>query len=106
MNNTNLEIEYNNKNIIKKIIYGIIFGIIYIYCFFGFKIIEKSNINYHLNFLIHWHHWFISLILIIIIYLYFEINKYTHIIYGFLYTLLIHGLIYKDRFDFKIYYNS
>jgi len=103
MNNTNLEIEYSNKNTIKKFIYGVIIGIIYIYFFFGFKIVEKSNINYHLNFIIHWHHWLISLIIIIIIYLYFEINKYTYIIYGFLYTLLIHGLMYKDRFDFKIY---
>ncbi len=102
MNHNNKEIEYN-KNILKKFLYGIIFGIIYIYSFFGFKIIEKSNINYHLNFIIHWHHWLISLILIIIMYLYFEINKYTYILYGFLYTLLIHGLMYKDRFDFKIY---
>lgn len=103
MNNTNLEIEYNNKNIIKKFLYGVIIGIIYIYSFFGFKIVEKSYINYHLNFIIHWHHWLICLILIIIIYLYIEINKYTYIIYGFLYILLIHGLMYKDRFDFKIY---
>jgi len=103
MNNTNQEIEYNKKNIIKKFSYGVIFGIIYIYIFFGFVIIEKSNINYHLNFIIHWHHWLISLILIILIYLYLEINKYTYIIYGFLSTLLIHGLMYNDRFDFKIH---
>ena len=103
MNNTNLEIEYNNKNTIKKFIYGVIIGIIYIYFFFGFKIVEKSNINYHLNFIIHWHHWLISLIIIIIIYLFIKLDKYVSFIYGFLYTLLFHGLMYNDRFDFKIY---
>jgi len=102
MNNIFLKNKYNKK-LIKYFLYGIIFAIIYIYTFFGFKIIEKSNTNYHLNFIIHWHHWMISLILIIIIYFYLKPTKYTSLINGFLYTLLIHGLLYNDRFDFKIY---
>lgn len=88
---------------IEKNIVGIIIGLLHIYLFFGFKIISKSNINYHINFIIHWHHWLISLIIIIIIYLFIKLDKYVSFIYGFLYTLLFHGLMYNDRFDFKIY---
>tara|TARA_Y100000389_G_C17252312_1_gene408723 strand:+ start:466 stop:780 length:315 start_codon:yes stop_codon:yes gene_type:complete len=104
MNNIVLELEnVYNKTLIKTFLFGVIVGIIYIYIYFGFKIIEKSNLNYHLNFIIHWHHWLISLIIIIIIYLFIKLDKYVSFIYGFLYTLLFHGLMYNDRFDFKIY---
>jgi hypothetical protein len=94
---------------LEKFIIGIIIGLLHIYIYFGFKIIVKSNLNYHINFLIHWHHWLIFLIifcfLIIItrIEKFKKIKKYKYYLSGYLIIMIIHGLLYEDRFDFKIY---
>ncbi len=97
--------EKKLKNIINNFIIGLIVGIIYIYIFFGFKIVVGSNINYHINFMnIHWHHWLISVILIIIICLTSIkiIESYKLNIIGFLSSLIFHGLLYEDRLDFSV----
>lgn len=94
---------------IEKFIIGILIGLIHIYIYFGFKIIPKSNIHYHVNFIIHWHHWLICLIILIILFIitklkkFKKIKKYKYYFVGYLITMIIHGLLYEDRFDFKIY---
>tara|TARA_Y100000389_G_scaffold8449_1_gene8027 strand:- start:561 stop:872 length:312 start_codon:yes stop_codon:yes gene_type:complete len=96
---------------IEKTIVGIIIGLLHIYLFFGFKIISKSNINYHINFIIHWHHWLICLIVFCFLLIITKIKKYKKLkklkkykyyLSGYLITMIIHGLLYEDRFDFKI----
>lgn len=97
------------KTKIKKLLVGILLALLHIYIFFGFKIIPKSNINYHINFIIHWHHWLISVILLIILIIITKIKdlkklkRYKYYIVGYLITMIIHGLLYNDRFNFKIY---
>ncbi len=97
------------KTKIKKLLVGILLALLHIYIFFGFKIIPKSNINYHINFIIHWQHWLISLILLIILIIITKIKdlkklkRYKYYIVGYLITMIIHGLLYSDRFNFKIY---
>tara|TARA_B000000477_G_scaffold45663_1_gene38773 strand:+ start:5851 stop:6150 length:300 start_codon:yes stop_codon:yes gene_type:complete len=94
---------------IEKNIVGIIIGLLHIYLFFGFKIISKSNINYHINFIIHWHHWLICLIVLCFLLIitkiekFKKLKKYKYYLSGYLITMIIHGLLYEDRFDFKIY---
>lgn len=93
---------------IEKTIVGIIIGLLHIYLFFGFKIISKSNINYNINFIIHWHHWLICLIVFCFLLIitkiekFKKLKKYKHYLSGYLITMIIHGLLYEDRFDFKI----
>jgi hypothetical protein len=84
----------------KKLLIGILIGLLHVYTFFGFKIVSKSNIGYHINFIIHWHHWLIAFILLVLI---FKLSKYEDYLVGYLIVLMIHGLLYDDRFDFKIY---
>ena len=97
------------KTKIKKLLVGILLALLHIYIFFGFKIIPKTNINYHINFIIHWHHWLISFILLIILIIITKIKdlkklkRYKYYIVGYLITMIIHGLLYNDRFNFKIY---
>jgi len=94
------------KTKIKKLLVGILLALLHIYIFFGFKIVPKSNINYHINFIIHWHHWLISLILLIILIIITKIKdlkklkRYKYYIVGYLITMIIHGLLYNDRFNF------
>lgn len=93
---------------LKKFIIGILIGFLHIYIFFGFKIISKSNINYHINFIIHWHHWLICLIAFCFLVIITRIKKikkfkkYKYYLSGYLIIIIIHGLLYPDRFDFKI----
>ena len=97
------------KTKITKLLVGILLALLHIYIFFGFKIIPKSNINYHINFIIHWHHWLISFILLIILIIITKIKdlkklkRYKYYIVGYLITMIIHGLLYSDSFNFKIY---
>jgi hypothetical protein len=94
---------------IEKFFLGILIGLLHIYIFFGFKIIPKSNTNYHINFIIHWHHWLICLIVLCFLIIitrikkYKKLKKYKYYLSGYLITMIIHGLLYNDRFDFKIY---
>jgi len=93
----------------KKLLIGILIGLLHVYTFFGFKIVSKSNIGYHINFIIHWHHWLIAFILLVLIFKlstyekFNEYEKYKDYLVGYLIVLMIHGLLYDDRFDFKIY---
>ena len=32
-----------------------------------------------------------------------KLKKYKYYLSGYLITMIIHGLLYEDRFDFKIY---
>ena len=97
------------KTKIKKLLVGILLALLHIYIFFGFKIIPKSNINYHINFIIHWHHWLICLIVLCFLLIitkikkFKKLKKYKYYLSGYLITMIIHGLLYEDRFDFKIY---
>lgn len=93
---------------LEKFIIGIFIALLHIYIFFGFKIISKSNINYHINFIIHWHHWLICLIILCFLIIIVKIKKkkfkkYKYYLSGYLIAMIIHGLLYDDRFDFKIY---
>lgn len=94
---------------LEKFIIGIFIALLHIYIFFGFKIIPKSNMNYHINFIIHWHHWLICLIVLCFLIIitrikkYKKLKKYKYYLSGYLITMIIHGLLYNDRFDFKIY---
>ena len=94
---------------LEKTIVGILIGLLHIYIYFGFKIISKSNINYHINFIIHWHHWLICLITFCFLLIITKIEKfktfkkYKYYLSGYLITMIIHGLLYEDRFDFRIY---
>ena len=84
-----------------KFLYGIILGISFILYFFGINIECNSNPEYHINiFKIHWHHWMIGIIILLI----FELlnNDYTEFIRGFCIILIIHGLYYEDCFDFSV----
>lgn len=53
------------------------------------------------NYTFHFHHWAISLTIIIIL---FILNFYNEFIYGFLIGLIIQGLTYKDFY--KIIYKN
>lgn len=94
---------------VEKFIVGTLIGFLHIYIFFGFKIIPKSNMNYHINFIIHWHHWLICLIVLCFLIIitrikkYKTLKKYKYYLSGYLVTMIIHGLLYDDRFDFRIY---
>ena len=84
-----------------KFLYGMLIGFIFILTFFGTKIECNSYLHYHINiFNIHWHHWVLSIIILII----FELfnNSYTEYIRGMCIILIIHGLYYDDCFDFTV----
>lgn len=84
----------------RKFINGIVIGLIYIYIFFGFEL-DTENTYYHINiFNIHWHHWFLGVITLLISELFK--NNYTEYIRGYLLVIIIHGLSYDDCFDFNI----
>jgi hypothetical protein len=84
----------------RKFINGILLGLLYIYLFFGFEL-NTEKTCYHINIInIHWHHWLLGVIALIISELYK--NKYTEFIRGYLFVIIIHGLLYEDCFDFTI----
>tara|TARA_B110000483_G_scaffold237425_1_gene312166 strand:+ start:58 stop:363 length:306 start_codon:yes stop_codon:yes gene_type:complete len=97
------------KTKLERYFIGIFIGLLHIYLFFGFKIIAKSNTNYHINYIIHWHHWLICLIILIFLIIitknqkFKKLKKYKYYLFGYLIIMIIHGLLYNDRFDFKIY---
>ena len=94
---------------------GIIIGIIFILTFFGSEINVNSNPKIKINlgsiikdshvylFNKHIHHWFINLLILILI---MVVEKYYNhpiltTIKGFNMVLIVHGLMYSDRFDFS-----
>ena len=94
---------------------GLIIGIIFILVCFGLEIQTKSTPKIKINigslvkdshiylFGKHMHHWFINLIVLIIVLIldrYFP-NKYLKIVMGFNLALIFHGLLYEDCFDFS-----
>lgn len=86
---------------IKQFIAGSIVGMIFILLFFGLEIEKDTNTNYHINYLnVHWHHWLLSLMSLIIL----ELLRTDSIYYirGFLIVTIVHGLLYEDRFDFSV----
>ena len=84
----------------RKFINGVVIGLIYIYVFFGFEL-DTEKTSYHINiFNIHWHHWVLGVITLLISELFK--NNYTEYIRGCLLVIIIHGLLYEDRFDFSI----
>ena len=46
---------------------------------------------------VHLHHWFYSLIILLVLY---KLNVYHPAIYGFFLGLILQGLTYSDRFRF------
>ena len=97
-----------------NIIFGIIIGLIFIFINFGFEIKTKSkprikiNIPYFIQdsriivYNKHIHHWLISLILFLIIVHINNNNSLCYILEGFFISLIVHGLLYKDAFDFDV----
>jgi len=53
------------------------------------------------KFVIHSHHWLIAVIILILL---LSINFYNDIIYGYLFGLVVQGLIYKDFY--KVVYKD
>ena len=105
----------NNYNINLELLIGIIGGIIFTIIFFGLQIKTKSapKIKINIGSLVkdshiylfgkHMHHWFINLIVLIIV-LILNRNypsKYFKMIMGFNLVLIFHGLLYEDCFDFS-----
>ena len=104
----------------KYFLLGSILSIIWILCFFGTEIKEKSKPKISINikpfikdsslilFNKHIHHWLVFLIVFIIIIIIKKsnkINKYDYILnilMGYSFVQILHGLRYKDRFDFSI----
>ena len=85
----------------KQFISGSALAVLYILLYFGLEIKENTNIGYHINYLdIHWHHWLIALLFLVILELYNKTPVYY--IRGFFIVIIIHGLLYKDRFDFTV----
>ena len=95
---------------------GLVIGIIFILYFFGLKIQTKSTPKIKINignfvrdshiylFGKHMHHWFVNLIVLIIVLIldrYYPC-KYFKIIMGFNLVLIFHGLLYSDCFDFSV----
>lgn len=85
----------------KNFLIGLIIGYVYIIIFFGFSIKCNTNNYYHINILnIHWHHWMISIIILLI----FELlnNNFTEYIRGICIIVMLHGLYYEDCFDLSV----
>lgn len=86
---------------VKQFIIGSIIGIIYILLYFGVKIEQGTHTEYHINYLdIHWHHWLLALMSLLILEL--LTTESIYYIRGFLIVIIVHGLLYEDRFDFSI----
>ena len=95
-------------------IFGIIIALIFVFVSFGFEIKTKSKPLIKINippFICdshvivcnkHLHHWFISFILLSIIFYVNNDNSFCYILEGFFISLIIHGLLYKDCFDFDV----
>ena len=93
---------------------GLILGLLFVYICFGFEIKEKSTPKIKLNFkpfiidsqIIvfnkHLHHWFIAAFSLIFLQVLFPKNNLYHLLVGYLIILVMHGLLYKDCFDFNI----
>jgi hypothetical protein len=106
----------------KYFLLGSILSIIWILCFFGTEIKEKSkpkiNINIHpfiknsslILFNKHIHHWLVFLILFTIIIIIkkmkkniiYKLDNILNVVLGYSFIQILHGLRYKDRFDFSI----
>ena len=100
--------------LVNYFIFGVILAFMFIIVCFGFNITAKSKpkikINYH-PFIVdshilicnkHLHHWLISFILFTIVYFINRNSRILYIMEGFFMTLIIHGLLYKDCFDFEM----
>lgn len=102
----------------RYIIWGVILGIIFILITFGleFKVKKKPKIRMNIPKIsiemkdsvviindYHIHHWLIFTILLLFIELEIGIEKkIKDMIKGFSVTMILHGLMYADRFDFKL----
>ena len=113
----NPKLLYNMKynSCINLFFLGICIGIIFILLFFGTSIVEKSEPKIIINigniirnssiylFNIHIHHWIIGTVLLLGIILmeqYYSAKSFS-VLKGIAIVLIIHGLMYKDRFDFS-----
>lgn len=92
---------------------GLTLGLIFVLVCFGYEIKEKSTPKIKLNyrpFIIdshimicnkHLHHWFIAAISLIFLQAFFPKNNVYYLLVGYLIILVMHGLLYKDCFDFS-----
>ncbi len=97
-------------------LFGVLIGIIYIINFFGYRFICKTcpKIKINIPFLgirksklilfgKHIHHWlFFSVVLCMTLFIRLKNQYLIYLLQGFAVALIIHGLIYEDRFDFSI----
>jgi len=98
----------------KFFIFGIIIGLIFVIVSFGFEIKTKSKPRIKINIppfiqdshIIvcnkHLHHWFISFILLSLVFYLNNNNSICYILEGFFTSLILHGLLYKDCFEFDV----
>jgi hypothetical protein len=96
-------------------LFGILIGIIYIIIIFGYRFKCKSCPSLKLNIPFlgiknsklvvynkHIHHWLLfSMILCGSLFIILENQTIIYFIQGISVSLIIHGLIYEDRFDFQ-----
>lgn len=101
-------------------LFGVLIGIIYIINFFGYRFICKTcpKIKVNIPFLgiknsklvlfgKHIHHWlFFSVILCMTLFIRLKNQYIIYLIQGLAVALIIHGLIYEDRFDFSCVSNK
>jgi len=94
---------------------GVLIGIIYIINFFGYRFICRTcpRIKVNIPFLgikeskliiynKHIHHWlFFSVILCLTLFIRLKNQQIIYFLQGLSVSLIIHGLIYEDRFDFS-----
>ena len=95
-------------------ILGVILGVLFVFISFGTDIKEKSKPRIKINippiikdshiilFNKHLHHWFIAFLSLCLLYYLNDNNKIYSILEGFMMTLIIHGLLYRDCFDFSV----
>ena len=95
-------------------IFGIIIGILFIVISFGTDVKEKSKPKIKINIppfiqdshvIVcnkHLHHWFLAFISLTVIYNLNNNSKIYYILEGFMMSLILHGLLYKDCFDFSV----
>jgi hypothetical protein len=103
----------NNKNNYFELVMGYFIGILFILIFFGTSIVPKSHPNIQINigdivrnshiyiFNKHIHHWLIGICVLLLVFCieqYYS-SKYFSIIKGFTSVIIVHGLLYGDRFD-------
>ena len=98
----------------KFFILGIIIGLIFVIVSFGFEIKTKSKPRIKINIAPfiqdshiivcnkHLHHWFISFILLSFVFYLNNNNNICYILEGFFTSLILHGLLYKDCFEFDV----